>query len=272
MSIPRRRAAFCASLSLPLLFAAGCSGNRAVMPDADAIAADSGAITLAAGNWQISSSAPAAARLPVFSGEFTNRSGTISGILHSQSETACVSPATSFTLTGSTSSKNLVTLTGRVAGGALTVTGTLAENGKSLTAATYSITGGACALPAKVQAVAQAFAPITGTYSGNFADIDGQIAQVTADFSQSTTPDPEGNFTLAGTATVSNNPCFPSTIPISKTQVTGGTFTFTYAADDNSVTANGTFNSEATVLTINSWTSSGSCGADTGVSSTMTKQ
>ncbi|HLI78251.1 MAG TPA: hypothetical protein VKV02_14995, partial [Acidobacteriaceae bacterium] len=193
------------------------------------------------------------------------------GILHTQSATACVAPTSAFDLTGSADDKNVVTLTGPVAGGTLTVTGTLAADGKSLTNATYNVVGGACAFTQPAQATVQDFQPITGNYTGNFADADGQVAQVSANFSQSTTPDANGNFTLAGTATVSNNPCFPTTVPVSNTQVTGGTFTFTYGAGGNSVTATGTFSADATTLTVTSWVSSGSCGADTGLRSTMTR-
>ncbi len=260
------RAGFCASLSFPLLLAIGCSGDGTTT-------ANPAATPMAKGNWQINAAAAtSAAKLPVFSGEFTTQAGTITGILHAQAASACVSPTASFELTGSGGENNLVTLSGPVAGGTLTLTGTLAADGKSLTGASYNVVGGACALPAKVQATAQAFSPVTGNYTGNFADTDGQVAQVTANFSQSTTPDANGNFTLAGTATVSNNPCFPTAVPVSNTQVTGGTFTFTYAANGSSVTATGTFASDASTLTVTGWTSSGACGADTGVSSTMTRQ
>ncbi len=259
------RAALCASLSVPILLSTGCSGDSTVT-------ANPNAIPLAKGNWQINSAASAAVKLPVFSGEFTTQAGTITGILHTQSGTACISPAASFELTGSADDKNLVTLAGPVAGGTLTLTGTLAADGRSLSTATYNVASGACGFAAKVEATAQAFTPITGNYAGTFADTDGQVAQVTANFSQSTTPDANGNFTLAGTATVSNNPCFPSAVPVTSTQVTGGTFTFTYAATGNSVTATGTFSPDANTLTVASWTSSGTCGADTGVQSTMTRQ
>ena len=245
-----------------MLLGTGCSGDGTLTANA---------VPMAKGNWQISSSAPVAARLPTLSGEFTAQAGTITGTLHSQSATACVSPQTSFTVSGSADAKNLVTLSGPVADGSLRLTGTLAADGKSITGASYNVVGGACAFTQPVAALAQNFAPVTGTYVGTFADVDGQLAQVTADLSQSTTPDANGDFTLAGTATVSSNPCFPSAVPVSSTQVTGGTFTFTYAANGSSVTANGTFSSDASTLTVTNWTASGACGADTGVPSVLTQ-
>jgi hypothetical protein len=266
MSLHRRllRATLCASASLPLLFLIGCSDDGTVT---------TGSTTnLARGNWQISSAATAAAKLPVFSGEFTAQADKISAILHTQSAASCVPPTASFELAGSADSKNVVTLTGPLGGGTLSVTGTLAADGKSLSHATYNVVGGSCALAAKVQAVAQAFTPITGNYAGKFADGDGQIAQVTANFSQSTAPDANGNFTLAGTATIAGDPCFPSAVPVTNTQVTGDTFTYTLSANGTNVVATGTFSADASTLTVTNWNSSGSCGTDVGVQSTMTRQ
>ncbi len=260
----RLRAALCASLSTSILFALGCSDAGTVTPNPAQPA-------LVTGNWQVNSSSVAATRLPSFSGEFTTQAGKTTAIVHSQAATACVAPATSFDLAGSADGKGNLTLTGPVANGTLTLTGVIAADGKSLTGASYNVVGGACAFSQAAQANAQDFQPITGNYTGNFADVDGQVAQVNANFSQSTTPDANGNFTLAGSAAISNNPCFPTTVPVSNTQVTGGTFTFTYSADGSSVIANGTFSSDASTLTVTGWTSSGTCGADTGVQSTMTR-
>lgn len=271
MSLHRRLlcAATCASLSLPLLFSTGCS-------DDGTIGSASGT-NLAKGNWQISSSAVPAAKLSVLSGELTPQADRIAGILHSQSAGACVAPSAAFAVSGSADSNSVVTLTGPVAGGTFTVTGSLAADGKSLTNATYTVVGGSCAFAQKVQAVAQAFSPMQGSYAGNFADADGNIAQVTANLSQSTTPDANGNFTLAGTATVASNPCFPSTLTVNNTQVTGNTFTYQLtpantSSNGNTVTASGTFSADGTTLTVTNWTSSGICGADTGIQSTMTRQ
>jgi hypothetical protein len=252
----------CTVLSLSLF---GCS-------DDGTITVNPNATPMAQGNWQVSSSAGAAAKLPVFSGSFAATSGKVSATLHSQAASACVAPDAPFTLTGTESDKNVVTLSGPVAGGTLSLTGTLAEDGRSLGNATYSIKGGSCAFAEPAAATAQNFAPVTGVYAGNFAGKDGQLAQVSANFSQSSTPDANGDFTLAGTATVSNNPCFPTAVPVSATQVTGGMFTFTYSANGNSVTAQGTFAPDASTLAVTGWTSSGTCGADTGVASTMTRQ
>jgi hypothetical protein len=271
MSFVRRSlcAAFCASLSLPTLLLSGCS-------DAGTSTLNSAQPALVSGNWQVSSSSANAKNIASFSGVFTTQAGKTTAIVHTQSANACVAPNASFELAGTPDEKGNIALTGPLGKGTLTLSGTVAPDGKSLTNATYNVTGGACALAQAVPASAQNFQPITGSYTGNFADADGNIATVAANFSQSTTPDANGNFTLAGTATVTNNnPCFPGALTLTNTQVTGGTFTYTLtpsgSTNGNSVVATGTFASDASTLSITSWTSSGTCGADTGVQSTMTR-
>ncbi len=254
----RAFAGACLSLPVSLLF--GCS-------DDGTITSSGSAPVMATGNWQISASAGSAALLPSISGDFRTANGHITATAHAQTASACVSPKASFALAGTVDSKNAVTLTGPVAGGTLTITGTLAADGRSLTEAAYNVVGGTCALSARVTAQAQAFTPINGVYSGTFADPDGQLLNVSATLSQSPSADTSGNFTLSGAATLPSNPCFPTSVPISDTQVTGGTFTFTYATADNSVTATGVFSADASTLTVTNWVSSGTCGADHGTGS-----
>lgn len=259
------RVALCAGISLSTLILAGCSGDGTTTGTPTAT-------PMAKGNWQISSASAAAAPLPAVSGEFaTTTQGAIVGTVHSQALTSCISPKTSFQLTGTAGAKNAVSLTGPLAGGTMTLTGTLSDDGKSLTDAAYSVSGGSCALTAKVQATALVFQPITGNYSGTFSDADGQAVTISAALTQSPSSDADGNFTLSGTATLPSNPCFPTSVPTSNTQVTGGTFTFTYATNDNSVTSTGTFSSDASTLTISQWVASGTCGSGKGTGS-MAKQ
>ena len=221
------------------------------------------------GNWQFSSSATPAVRLPAISGVLSGSSAATTGILHSQTASACIAPASSFEVSGSADKNGLVTLTGPLSGGTLTLSGTLSADGKSLTGASYNVAGGSCAFAKAADATAQAYMPISGTYTGGFTDADGQIATVTATLNQSANANGDGNYTLTGTATPANNPCFVGTIPISATQVTGQTFTFTYTDPQttNSVTATGTFSSDASTLTIQPWNSSGPCGTDSGTGS-----
>ncbi len=229
---------------------------------------------MATGNWQFTSSATPAVRLASLSGELSGNANAISGILHSQSASSCVTPGTAIEVSGSATSAGAVTLTGPVAGGTLTVTGNLATDGKSLTDAAYNVAGGTCAFAKPATATAQAYTPINGTYAGTFSDTDGPVVTVTAQLQQSDLSNTTGNFTMNGSGSFGQNPCFTSPVQVSGTQVTGGSFTMTYAdsTTGNSVTASGTFSPDATTLTVTSWQLTGSCGPDTGVQSTMTKQ
>jgi hypothetical protein len=261
----------CAAICATLLLAAstlltGCSNNLVATPAGNAVSVT--------GNWQFASAAPAAAKLPAISGELTGTSAAITGILHADSTSACVAPSTAIDVTGSTNATGVTTLTSSdFPSGTLTITGTVAADGKSLTNATYNVTGVSCAFAAPAVITADDYSPITGNYTGTFKDTDGDGLTVNATLSQSPSSDPNGNFTLSGTGTFPSNPCFNSPVTVSNTQVTGGSFTLTYAdpTTQNSVTATGTFSTDGTTLTVTNWTLTGSCGPDTGTG-TLTRQ
>ncbi|MGI4829346.1 MAG: hypothetical protein ACRYFU_14310 [Janthinobacterium lividum] len=261
-----RFSAALASASLLPLLLAGCAGGPTRGPSGSPLP------DLVSGNWQISSSTPAAVHLPAISGTLAGSSAAITGVLHTQTASACTNPSNSFEVSGAADKNGNVTLSGSLAGGQLTVTGSLAADGKSLEEATYTVAGGTCALATSVKATAAVYSSLNGTYAGNFSDSDGQVATVQATFSQSS-PNANGDYTITGSATPVNNPCFTGTVPLTNTLVTGNTFTFTYTdpASSNSVTATGTFSADASSLSVGSWTSSGSCGPDAGTG-TLTKQ
>ncbi len=256
------RTTFFASLPLLTLLLTGCAttsttGNGLVP-------------AFVAGNWQFSSSAPVAAHLAAVSGELSGNASAITGTFHTQSSSSCVAPTKPFAVSGSADAKGAVKLTGTVAGGTVTITGTLAADGKSLSDAAYGIVGGACALPADVPAVATSFTPVNGTYNGSFINQNSQpvLDNVVATLSQSPASDTSGNYTLSGNVTLPQNACFTSgqPLPVTNTQVTGGTFTLTFTdgTSTSSVTATGTFSQDATKLQIATWTLNGPCGPETG--------
>lgn len=277
-----RLAVLALTLAAPAaLLLTGCSG-------ATSVNAATNAPAIVAGNWEFKSSAVAAAHLPVISGEISTTSAIlantranreaataapITGILHSQGTSSCIAPATSFEVSGSADSAGNLTLTGPLAGGTLTIKGTLASDGKSLSDASYNVTGGSCAFIGTVPATAQDYNPISGNYDGTFTDTDGVVATISATLNQSPDASGDGNYTLSGSAALPNNPCFStSTLTLSSTQVTGGTFTFSFTdpVTTASVTANGTFSSDAAALTVTGWTLT-NCSTDTGTG-TMTRQ
>ena len=223
--------------------------------------------TTVTGNWQLSSTIADAAKLPMLSGELTGGGSAITGIFHSSAASTCISPKTAIELTGSADARNQVTLKGaQLAGGILTVSGILAPDGKSLSNATYNVSGGTCAFAHAVPVNAQAYSSITGNYSGTFSDPDGQVLSITAALTQTPSSDTDGNFTLSGSGNLGANPCFNSPVSVTDSQVTGGSFSLTYAdsTTGNSVQANGTFSPDGTTLTVTQWTLAGSCGPDTG--------
>lgn len=225
------------------------------------------------GNWQISSASAAASRLPSLSGELTGTAEAVTGIVHPAPASSCATPAAAIAVSGHADAKDLLTLTGSFGGGTLTITGTLAADAKSLTGASYNVTGGSCAFSAPAAATMQAYSSVTGNYTGSFSDSGGQVISITANLTQTPASDTTGNFQLSGSGTFPNNPCFSSPVTVSNAQVTGGSFTLTYAdpITQNSVTASGTFSTDASTLTVTNWTLTGSCGPDTGTGS-LTRQ
>lgn len=228
------------------------------------------------GNWQVSTSG--SVPLPRITGSLTDGavnlgSTPVTGIFHTDATATCTTATSLINVTGTTNSSGVTTLTGPVAGGTLTVTGTLVSDGRSLTNATANVSGGQCAFANAAQAAVQNFSSVTGNYAGTFSDGKGPVMSVTATLSQSSDADQNGDFTLSGTGSFGTNPCFVSPVPVVNSQVTGGTFVLTYTDNTtgNSVTATGTFSPDGTTLTITNWSLTGPCGADQGTG-TLTKQ
>lgn len=255
------------SLGIPALV--GCGSGLLPTP----ITAQAVAVT---GNWQFSSTSAVASKLPAFSGELTGTNAAFTGILHSNSALACVSPKSSFAVTGSADAHNKLTLTGtNVAGGTLTLTGTLAADGKSVTGTTYTVSGGSCAFATPADATAQSYASITGNYAGGFIDADGDHIPVTVTLTQQGSPDVNGNFQMTGSGTFAggSNPCFQSPTPVTSAQVTGDSFSVLYTDSRSSaqININGTFSADASTLTLQGIQVAGPCGSATG-SGTVTRQ
>jgi len=225
------------------------------------------------GNWQVTARSTTAT-LPSISGTLSGTTTAIKGVLHANGSTSCQITNAAFDVSGSADSKSVLTVTGQVAGGTFTLTGTLTSDGKAISNATYSVSGGTCAM-AQVHADAQQYSDITGTYAGSFYDSYSPypVIQMTAQLTQSPTSNTNGDFTLSGSATLPQNPCFNSPAAISNSQVTGGAFTFTYGDSQtgNSVVVTGSFSTDGKTLTVTNWALTGPCGPDSGTG-TMTQQ
>ncbi len=271
-SSSKRRIIVVTSLGLAGLLAgllSGCSTSAtSAAPDAFANVA---------GNWQFSSATTAASLATTVAGNLTVSGADISGTLHPISGT-CSSPS-NIPVAGSISTSGKLTLSSvglPGAAAALSVSGTLSADGRSLSGISFAFTGLPCAHPAAhtsapaprlnpTPAIAQQYLPIIGTYTGTFNGNDGTALPVSATLTQTTTADQNGMFHLTGNATFSNNPCLNTPV-VTDSVVTGSTVAATYTdtRTNNSVSATGTFSDDATSLTISNWTLSGNCGAETG--------
>ncbi len=254
---------------------AGCgTGNSPAM---SALPAD--AFADATGNWQFTTGA--ATPLSTLAGSLSVSGATVTGVLHPVAAT-CAASADLLQVAGTIDASGLLTMTSTdLAGGRLSISGTLAADRHSLTNPSITITGGACATPADrpgslvahaaSAASAQQYQPLTGNYTGSFVDSSGTALAVSATLSQPTTPDANGVYHLTGTATFPNTPCLTTPV-ITDSTVTGDTIqaTYTDSQTGGTVVATGTFSSDAQTLTISSWTLSG-CDIDTGTG-TLTRK
>jgi hypothetical protein len=269
MPLTRRHSLTALAASLVLMLAlAGCADDGVVYDNTPSGPAN--------GNWQVSSSTMGVA-LPKLSGALvgTPASGgtTLTGVLHADATTGCATASDAIAMTGSIDASGATTMMGAVAGGTLTISGTLATDGRSIEDATYNVTGGSCAFAQAASATMQNYSPVTGSYTGSFTDPGGTVIDVTASLTQAPSGDTDGNFELSGTGNFGSNPCFTSPVTVVNSQVTGGSFILTYAdsVTGNVVSAAGTFSQDGKTLTVTQWTLSGPCGADTGTG-TLTQQ
>ncbi len=238
---------------------AGCGQTASVPTDK----------TFATGNWQFvaaapSSTNPGAAMLPSLSGALTGTSSNLSGILHVDVAGACVAKSEVIKVSGWTDQFGLLTLNGEVSGGTLTIQGYMAADGKSLVEPGYQVAGGTCAV--WTVATAQYFDPINGTYSGAVKDTSGMQSTLTANLSQSSTPDSSGNYSLTGTGQFKANPCFTAPVTVTSSEVTGGDLQLTYVdpSTQGTVAMTGLITPDGKTLTVTNWQTAGACGSISG--------
>ncbi len=237
----------------------------------------------ASGNWQFSSSAGAAARLSALGGNLSVEGSAVTGILHPlASSNQCLQTSIPIPVAGSIDTSSHLTLSAPVSGGTLSISGTLSADRRSLSAATYTVTGGACAFPA-LQAVTahdsaspvtgQQYQPLSGTYTGTLTTGDGQTFALTSTLTQTSQPDTNGVYHLTGTAASPNNTCVPTSLAATASTVDGGSVSTTYtdALTGTTITGIGSTSPDGRIISVSHWTISSVCGSDTG-SGTLTLQ
>ncbi|GAA3752434.1 hypothetical protein [Terriglobus aquaticus] len=267
-----------AIVAVPALFLSlltGCGGSAGL-----GTGSTSAAVT---GNWRLAAQAQPASQSQVaaFTGslQVIQAGGgalpsTVQGVVHAvalpsqQASTLCVSPTVAIPLTGSTAADGTLTLTSSkfANGGVLTVRGSYDAASRTLKAAQIGVAGGSCGFAVQ-PAIAAQYQPIQGTYTGTFTSTGGSNLGVSAQLTQTSAPDPNGNYSLQGSATFAANPCLGSTVVTSST-VSGGTVSFQYTDSTTgaAVSASGTYDPNAGTLTIGSYTLTGNTQAcsDTG--------
>ena len=274
LPLRKRRLAALTTLGLAGLIAgllSGCSSGNSSGINAETVAS-SNAFVAASGNWKFTTGATA--NLSALAGALIVSGSTVTGTLHPL--TATCTPSTDLLpVTGTINTSGFLTITSaELAGGHLSISGTLAADRRSLTNPSIIVTGGSCATPATqpenpfahltTAASAQQFQPLTGNYNGTFTDSEGAALTVSATLSQPTTPDANGVYHLTGTASFPNDPCLNAPV-ITDSTVTGDSIQATYTDSQTGATVvgTGTFSADAETLTISSWTLSG-CSEDTG--------
>ncbi len=284
----KRRLLAVTSLGLAGLLAgllSGCASGTLPETSANSFAALSG-------NWQFSSTSAATARLPSVGGSLAVQGNTVTGALHPLSLSAisqCLPASTTLPATGSIDTASRLTLSAPVSGGILTLSGTVAPDRKSLSAPTYTLTGGACAspavqsapqlvaLPSSVQTIsprdsslppvtAQQYQPVSGTYTGTLTTAEGESFPLTSTLTQTSQPDANGVYHVTGSAASPGNACVPASLPATASTIDGGSISTTYtdANTGATITGSGSSSPDASTITISNWSIHSLCGQDTG--------
>jgi hypothetical protein len=171
------------------------------------------------GNWEIPGigSPIGTVALPIsnFTGALQSNGANVTGTFHSEdfnlqdilSLNPCVTLNQDLPVTGTLDISGNLTLTVLISGGTATIKIPLNANLQFSGIGSYVINGGRCAM-AQVSAEASQFVPIAGTYVGTLTPSgSSSTTTVTAMLTQSTTPDADGLFALAGTVQASGAAC-----------------------------------------------------------------
>lgn len=223
--------------------------------------------TSLSGNWTF---APASQGVVLNLGFMQGAYETVSAVARLNGA-SCISPTNDILLTGSVGSDNrMMLVSSPFAGTTLTLQGQVSGDGKGIAAASWSFAGGSCGTLGTATVMATNYSAINGTYTGTFTDSSNNAIPVSALLQQTSQPDLNGQFSLSGTATFPGNACFANQPSVTNSVVTGSNLAMTYfdAASSTTLTAIGTFNAQASQLTITNWTiSGGKCDGDTGTGS-----
>jgi hypothetical protein len=211
-------------LAFALLLASCGGGNSSTGTNSSG---SSGATTPTApnitGNWSITVQSTVAAGSVQVGGSLVSNGTQVSGVLHVLNS-SCFQIADDVPVSGSiTAGSNAITLTsGTVESQVVTVNGTVAADGKSISSGTYTIAGG-CDNTDHGSLTGFVVPPFINTYTGTFISATaGSATNVSATITQAATADGDGLFHVTGTVMFPNGVCFTSATVTPSSAAIGG--------------------------------------------------
>jgi hypothetical protein len=247
-----------------VLTIAGCGGKPISVTPTNA------AYPAMSGNYQLTATSTAKAGVVAqIGGGITQSSGFVSGVVHVLFSD-CYNFQDDLAVTGTVKTDGTLTLTSSgLSGQVLTVKAKVSTDGSSITSGTYSIAGG-CADKDTGTIVGGTFPLINGTYKGIYTTPGKSSVQVTAQLTQSPTPDAHGFFHVSGATTFVGSTCFSTgaiMTPATDSLVAGsffGAILKTNETSPSTVTSAGSFDTTGKTLTGGYTVIGGACAGDTG--------
>jgi|HubBroStandDraft_5_1064220.scaffolds.fasta_scaffold280693_1 hypothetical protein len=216
------------------------------------------------GNWALTANSTVTPLVTQIGAYVTNTNGTVSGIVHPLNS-PCYSLAQDVPITGTVTTAGAVSATSSPEGGqVLTLTGNVASG--VLSGGTYSIAGG-CGAGDKGTVTGYIVPAYTNTYTGTFASVsDISIGAVITTVQSG--PDVNGLYSVTGSATFTNSPCFASAT-ISSSEISGAYIEVILAANDGSQVTFDGYITDSTGKTISGdyEVEGGKCSGDHGTGS-----
>jgi hypothetical protein len=216
------------------------------------------------GNWSLTATTSVPGQNIQIGTYLTNSSGTVSGTLHILNS-ECYALTQDIPVTGTISTVGALSITSSaVASQIITASGSI--SGSTLSSGSYSIAGG-CAAGGKGTITGFIAPAFTNTYTGSFTSVSKLVIGTTVTTVQAG-PDSDGLYSVTGTATFSNSPCF-STGTISQSAVAGSYLAVTIATDNGGTVVFAGYYTDSTGATITGdyQVTSGACSGDSGTGS-----
>jgi hypothetical protein len=204
-----------------------------------------GSITPFNGNFGFTATSQVTSTVFVFGGALqAAANGSVTGTMH-VSGSGCFNPQTDVVpFTGTISSAGAFTVTSTAVNTqVVNFTATISADGTSITAGTFTITGG-CGTAEHGTLTGFEVTSMTASYTGNFTSGTTVISVVSSALTQATTANAQGQFPLTGTLLFSSSTCGLSSATIQSATAAGTLVNMVLAGNDGLSTI--TFSGQAT--------------------------